>query len=167
MDSNQLTMWFIAATTVAVLVQLAILAALYGVARSTSKKVEAIAEEIHGRALPLLDSVQALVDANRANVDTLVANAADASKLVKGQLERADQTITVVLDRTRARFEQADDMVERTMGRVEHATNTVKRTVDTPVRHINGVVQGIAVGLSALFGRRPNGRVVTKEDHFI
>src|ERR1051325_2967608 len=92
------------------------------------------------RALPLLDSVQALVNANRANVDTIVANAAETSKVVRGQLERADQTITVILDRTRANFERADDMVERTMVRVENATSTVRRTVDVPVRHINGVV---------------------------
>jgi ElaB/YqjD/DUF883 family membrane-anchored ribosome-binding protein len=167
MDTNQLTMVFIAVTSVAVLLQLAILAALYGATRKTSKKVEAIADEIQSRALPLLDSIQAMVDANRANVDTLIANAAETSKVVKGQLERADQTITVILDRTRSHFERADDMVGRTMDRVEHATDTVRRTVDTPVRHINGVMQGIAVALSTLFGRRPNGRVVTKEDHFI
>jgi ABC-type transporter Mla subunit MlaD len=167
MDANQLTMIFIAVTSVAVLLQLAILAALYGATKRTSKKVEAIAEEIHGRALPLLDSIQALVDANRANVDLIVANTAETSKVVRSQLDRADQTVTVILDKTRAHFERADEMMGRTMDRVEHATTTVRKTVDTPVRHINGVMQGIAVGLSTLFGRRPNGRVVTKEDHFI
>ena len=167
MDTNQLIMVFIAVTSVAVLLQLAILVALYGATRKTSKRVEAIADEIQGHALPLLHSVQAMVDANRANVDTIVSNAAETSKVVKNQLERADQTITVILDRTRSHFERADDMVRGTMDRVEHATDTVRRTVDTPVRHINGVVQGIVVGLSTLLGRRPNGRVVTKEDHFI
>jgi phage terminase large subunit-like protein len=167
MDTNQLLMVFIAVTSVAVLLQLAILIALYGATRKTSKRVETLADEIESRALPMLDSVQALVNANRANVDTIIANAADTSKVVKGQLERADQTITVILDRTRSHFERADRMMNSTMNRVEHATDTVRRTVDTPVRHINGVVQGIAVGISTLIGRRPNGRVVEKEDHFI
>jgi phage-related protein len=167
MDTNELLMVCIAVTSVAVLLQLAILIALYGATRKTSKKVEAIAEEIQTRALPLLDSVQTMISANRANVETIISNTAETSKLVKGQLERADQTITVILDRTRSHFERADDMVGRTMDRVEHATDTARRVVDTPVRHINGVVQGIAVGLSTLFGKRPNGRVVQKEDHFI
>lgn len=160
-------MIFIAVTSAAVVLQLLILVALYVATKKTSKRVETIAEEIHGRAMPLLDSVQALVDANRANVDTIVANTAETSKVVRAQLDRADQTVTVILDRTRAHFERADEMMGRTMDRVEHATSTVRRTVDTPVRHINGVMQGIAVGLSTLFGRRPNGRVVNKEDHFI
>src|SRR5689334_15515091 len=125
MDTNQLTMVFIAVTSVAVLLQLAILIALYGATRKTSKKVEAIAEEIQSRALPLLDSVQAMVDANRANVDTIVSNTAATSKVVKGQLERADETITVILDRTRAHFERADHMVNRTMDTVEQARDTV------------------------------------------
>jgi methyl-accepting chemotaxis protein len=167
MDTNQLLMVFIAVTSVAVLLQLAILIALYGATRKTSKHVEELADKIQTRGLPLIDSVQELVNANRANVDTIVANVAETSKVVKGQLERADQTMTVVLDRTRAHFERADQMFGRTIDRVEHATDTVRRTVEPPVRHINGVVQGIAVGLSALFGRRPNGRVVQKEDHFI
>jgi methyl-accepting chemotaxis protein len=167
MDTNQLLMVFIAVTAFAVLLQLVILIALYGATRKTSKRVEAIADEIQTRALPLIDSVQAMIGANRSNVDTIIANVADTSKVVKDQLHHAEQTIAVVLDRTRARFERADEMVSRTMNSVEHATDTVRRTVDTPVRHINGVMQGIAVGLSALFGKRPNGRVVEKEDHFI
>ena len=166
MDTNPIMALF-AAITAAVVLQVAILAALLVAMRKTSQRVEAIASEIQSHALPLLQSVQALVDANRANVDTIVANTAETSKVVRGQLERADQTITVILDRTRANFERAEDMMGRTMDRVEHATDTVRRTVDTPVRHINGVVQGIAVALSTLFGRRPNGRVITKEDHFI
>src|ERR1700760_1332573 len=115
MDTNQLLLVFIAITSIAVLLQLAILVALYTATRKTSKRVEAIADEIQGRALPLLDAVQSMVDTNRANVATLVANAAETSKLLKSQLERADQTLTVILDRTRSHFERADDMVNRTM----------------------------------------------------
>jgi methyl-accepting chemotaxis protein len=163
---NQLTV-FIAVTAAAVVLQLIILIALFVAMRQTAKKVESIATELHGRALPLIDSVQSAIDANRAHVDTIIANTADTSKLVKSQLERVDATITDVTARVRARCARADDMVERTMDSVEHAGQTVRRTVDIPVRHINGVLQAVAVAVSTLIGRRPNGRVVQKEDHFI
>ncbi len=151
---NTLLIVFIIVTSVAVVIQMAILAALYMSTKKTSAKVEALAEDVQKRAAPVLDAAHTLLVDNREKLDTIVDNVAVSSTTVRNQLERLDTTVTDVVDRTRLQVIRADELVTRTMDRMEETTDLVHHTVISPVRQLAAVIRGATVFMDTFFGRR-------------
>jgi len=164
---------FIYATAVAVILQMFILLGLALSVRKTSAKVEKLASEVQGRALPILSSAETIINESRGKIDIVMNNLVAVTGSLKMQMDRLDATVSDVVDRTRLQVIRADDLVTRTLDRVEETTEIVQNTVVSPVRQISGIVQGVSVGLSAFFGhnrnrrRRPNSRVTQDEELFI
>lgn len=161
---------FIYATAVAVILQMIILLVLLISLRKTSAKMEALAGEIHGRAMPMLASAESLLSDSRGKVEIVMGNLVATTTTLKTQMDRLDVTINDIVDRTRLQVIRADDIVTRTLDRVEQTTEIVQHTVVSPVRQISGIVQGLSVGVSAFFGhnrrRRPT-RATQDEELFI
>ncbi|MBV9608589.1 MAG: hypothetical protein JO187_03435, partial [Acidobacteria bacterium] len=106
---------FIYATAVAVILQMFILLGLLIAVRKTSSRLEALATEVHGRAMPILASAETILADSKDNVRTIVKNLTDTTTLVKGQIERVDVTVTDIVDRTRLQVIRADEMISRTL----------------------------------------------------
>src|SRR5438270_6623892 len=143
---------FTAVTTAAVVLQAVVLVAIFISLRKTGGRVETLAAEVRGRALPAINTAQAIMDDSRDKLDAILTNAQTTSSLVRGQVERLDATVGDVIDRARVHVIRADEMVTQTLNRVEEARQTVN-TVASPVRQISGIVQGVSVGLDAFFRR--------------
>ena len=159
---------FIYATAVAVILQMIILLVLVISMRKTSAKLEALAGEIYGRAVPILTSAESLLNDSRGKVELIMGNLVSTTNTLKTQMDRLDATVNDIVDRTRLQVIRADDIVTRTLDRVEQTTEIVQHTVVSPVRQISGIVQGLSVGVSAFFGhnrRRP--RATQDEELFI
>ena len=151
---NTFLVIFVIVTSVAVVLQMAILAALYASTKKTSAKVEALAEDVHKRAAPVLDAAHTLLVDNREKLDTIVDNVAVSTTTVRNQLQRLDTTVTDVVDRTRLQVIRTDELVTRTLDRVEETTDLVHHTVISPVRQLSAVMRGVNVFLDTFFGRR-------------
>jgi len=164
---------FIYATAVAVILQMFILLALLISVSKTSSRVQKLANEVHGRALPILSSAETIINESRGKIDIVMNNLVAVTGTLKTQIDRLDATVSDVVDRTRLQVIRADDLVTRTLDRVEETTEIVQNTVVSPVRQISGIVQGVSVGLSAFFGhnrtrrRRANSRATQDEELFI
>jgi hypothetical protein len=153
--------WFIGLTAVAILIQAGILFALYLTVRKTTTRMEALAGEFKTKTLPAVETAQALLVDVRPKVDQIMTriadiadNAQDSAKMVRGQMERLDSTISDVLDRTRLHVIRADELVGRTMDKVEETTDTVHRTVLSPLRQVSGLMQGVSAGLEFFLGQK-------------
>jgi len=163
---------FIYATAAAVVLQMFILLALLISMRRASSRLEALATEVHGRAMPILAATDAILTNSKQNLETITANLAETTTMLKGQIERVDVTVTDIVDRTRLQVIRADEMISRTLDRVEETTEIVQHTVVSPVRQISGIVQGLSVGIGAFLGqqrrrRRRNGAAGQDEELFI
>ncbi len=164
---------FIYATAVAVILQMLILLSLAISLRKTSVKVEALASEVHGRAMPILSSAETIINDSRGKIDIVMANLVATTGTLKTQMDRLDATVNDIVDRTRLQVIRADDIVTRTLDRVEQTSELVEHTVVSPVRQISGIMQGLSVGVSAFFGhnrsrrRRAGARVTQDEELFI
>lgn len=170
--------WFIGLTSVAILIQAGILFALYLTVRKTTTRMEALAGEFKTKTLPAVETAQAMLVDVRPKVDQIVArvaeiadNAQDSARMVRGQLERLDSTVSDVIDRTRLHIIRADELVGRTMDKVEETTETVHRTVVSPLRQMSGLMQGVSAGVEYFLGqkrRRPrDGMGVPQDELFI
>ena len=79
---------FIICTAIAVIIQAGILVALFVVVRKTSGRVEKMAAEVNSKALPLVDSTQALLVEVKPRVTDIMANAEQAVRTARSQVER-------------------------------------------------------------------------------
>ena len=161
---------FIYATAVAVILQMFILLSLAVSVRKTSAKLEKLTGEVHGRAMPILNTAESILNESRGKIDTVMSNLVVATGTLKTQMDRLDATVNDIVDRTRLQVIRADDIVTRTLDRVEQTSELVEHTVVSPVRQISGIMQGVSVGLSAFFGhnrsrrRRANAARVTQDE---
>ena len=170
MDDNLLR-FFIAVTTLAVVVQAGILVGLYLAVRQSMAKMEALATEVKNKTLPTVETVQNILVELRPKIDVISVNAAESSNLVRNQLARIDATLTDALDRTRLQVIRADELLNRTMDRVEETSDAVHKTVISPLRQVNGLVSAISTGVDVFLGhkrRHPkNGAGVPQDEMFI
>jgi hypothetical protein len=168
---DKLVPLFIIFTAVAVMIQAGILVALFVVVRKTTGRVEKIASEVSTKALPMIETTQALLVEVKPRVTDIVVNAEESARIARTQMERLDATVSDIVDRTRLQVIRADELVNRTMDRVEETTDIVHRTVVSPIRHLSGLVQGVSAGLEFFLGRKRrqsrDGMGVPQDELFI
>jgi len=172
--NETLLMVFIGVSSLAIIIQACILFAMYAATKKTAEQVEKLATEVRTKALPAVESVQALVVNNKDRVEEIIENLAAATTTARSQLVRIDATLNDVLDRTRLQVIRADELATSTMDKIEETTDLVQHTIVTPVRRISGVMTAVSTGLGMFVaGRkaRKNGgqpaRGAQSEDMFI
>lgn len=168
---ENLTPIFIAITGAAVLLQAGLLAAMYLAMRKTSTKLESIAEEMKNKSLPTIDNAQLLltelyplvqelrpkIQVLSEKIGVISDNVSDISTTVRSQVHRAEATVNDIIDRTRLQVIRTDEMVTRTLDRVESASEAVHKTVVSPVRQVQGVIQGISAGVDFFLHQKNRG----------
>jgi hypothetical protein len=168
---DKLVPLFIIFTALAVMIQAGILVALYVAVRKTSGRVEALATEVTTKALPTIQTAQAMLLELRPRVEDIVVNFEESARIARAQMERLDATVSDIVDRTRLQVIRADELVNRTMDKVEETTDMVHRTVVSPIRQLSGLVQGLSAGLEFFLGRKRrqprDGMGVPQDELFI
>lgn len=169
--NDTLLKFFIAVTSIAVVVQAGILVALYFSVRQRGARMEALATEVKNKALPAIETVQNILVELRPRIEVMSVNFSESSTLVRNQLARIDATLTDALDRTRLQVIRADELLNRTMDKVEETSEIVHQTVISPLRQVNGLLAAIGTGLEVFLGqkrRQPkNGAGVPQDEMFI
>jgi methyl-accepting chemotaxis protein len=145
---------FVALTGIAVLLQAVILAALYFAMRKSSARMEALAVEVKTKALPSLETAQAILTELRPKLTVIADNLTETTHSVRSQVERMDATVNDVVDRARLQIIRGDELLTRTLDRVEETSDIVHNTVVSPVRQFAGLIQGVTAGIEFLLGNR-------------
>ncbi len=145
---------FIIAMSVAVIVQLGILAALYLNVKQTSARMEALVTDFHRRASPVLDSAGAILSDSQGKLRVVTDNLVATTSSIRYQVAQMEDTLGDALDRTRVNIIRVDQMVARSLDRVEETTELLQGSIIGPVRQLAGLVAGLSVGLQTLFRRR-------------
>ena len=149
---------FIAVTSIAVVLQMLILAGMFFTMRKSAARMESLANEVKSKALPAIEQAHAMLAEIRPQVSVILDNVNHSTTLVRGHVTRLDATVNDALDRTRLQVIRADELITRTLDKVEDTTEAVQSTVMTPVRQFSGIMAGISTGLSFLLGRQRNGQ---------
>jgi len=168
-------MVFIAVTAAAVLLQAGILTALYLAVRKSTARMEAVALELKTKAVPTLESAEAMLTELRPRLTVIADNLMETTISVRSQVERVDATVSDAVDRARLQVIRADELLSRTLDRVEETSDVVHQTVISPVRQFSGLIQGVTAGIEFLLGgrgRRNGGsrearRAVPQDEMFI
>lgn len=163
--------FFIVAMSLAVIIQVGILFALYMSVKQTSEKVTRIAEDFQRKSDPILTRVQIMVDDVQPRLSVIVANAAEITELARGQAHKADRVMTEAVDRLRLQVIRADQILTGALETVEETGVQFRRSILAPVQRMTAVVRGIQAGLEFFRGRQrgsaPHSRASNEEELFI
>jgi hypothetical protein len=151
---ENLTPLFIALTGAAVMLQAGVLVAMYLAMRKSSSRMEALAVEVKTKALPTLETAQAILTELRPKLAIIAENLTETTLSVRAQVERMDATVDDVVDRARLQIIRTDELLTRTLDRVEETSEMVANTVVSPVRQFSGIIQGVTAGIEFLLGNR-------------
>ncbi len=145
---------FTAVTAVAVLLQTAILGALYFSVKKTNEKLTRSVEDMRRQVEPILGRVQSLLDDIQPRVSAMVANATEVTEIARGQAYKVDRVFTEAVDRLRIQVLRADQMLTGFLETIEQTGTELKSTVWEPVRQASAMISGVKAGLEFFRGQR-------------
>ncbi len=156
--------------SIALVVQGAMLIALFVEIRATNKKVNGLVTDLHTRVGPILTRAQILLDDTQPKISNMVADAAHIVYLTRGQAQKMDRVLTDATDRLHGQLNHVDRILTGTLEAVEDAGAQFKSSVWRPMQKASAIVQGIKVGLDLLRSRRSrrsDGPLEQEEELFI
>ncbi len=145
---------FIAATAVAVILQTAILAALYLQLSRRLEQTHRILNDLQNRVGPILTRVQILLEDTQPRITEMVSDAAHVVYLFRNQAQKVDRIFTDATDRLRGQLVHADRILTGTLEAVEDAGSQFRKSFFGPIQKASALVQGIKVGLDFFRSRR-------------
>jgi uncharacterized protein YoxC len=145
---------FVVVAAVAIVIQVALLSALFFEMRRTMERLDAFTSDLQNRVGPILTRVQLLLDDTQPKVSELVADAAHVVYLARSQAQKMDRVFTEASDRLRGQLVTVDRIITGALETVEDAGTHFRRNVWRPMQKVSAVVTGIKVGLDLLRSRR-------------
>ena len=153
MNSTALTV-FIAITAAAVVLQALSLLGLYLTVRERSAKMETTVSDLQRRLTPLIENARDILADATPKLKEATSDLAEVSATLKTQAITLGDTAVEMAIRARNKVVQADEMLTRTLERVERTTGAVQNSVLSPVRRVNGILQGLSVGIGAFLNQK-------------
>ena len=164
-----MTSWlaaFVAITGLAVLLQAAVLAAMYFQMRQATRRIESIAADLQEKVTPILSRIQILTEDVQPRISTMVSDAAEITHLARSSAQRMDRAFTELLDRLRLQLVHADQILTGALEAVDQAGTQIRKTVLGPMQSASAVIRGIQTGLEFFRTsrrRRPEGSAQAHE----
>ena len=149
---------FVCVAAAAILLQAAVLVAMFLQMRRTTERMERFTSDLESRLTPILTRVQILLEDTQPKISEMVADAAHVVYLARAQAQKVDRVFTEASDRLRGQLVRADRIVTGALEAVEDAGSKFSHNVWRPVRQVSALMQGIKVGIDLLRSRRGRRR---------
>jgi len=146
--------FFSIVAAIALVVQVAILIALFLQLKRTTESINKMVTDLHQRMGPILTRTQMLLDDTQPRITNLVEDAAHVVYLARTQAQKMDKVFTEASDRLRGQMVKADRILSGAMEAVEDAGIQVRRSFLGPMQKASALVHGIKIGLDVLRSRR-------------
>ncbi len=137
---------FVIVAAVAIVVQMAILFAIYKSMKESSSRMQAFTIRMEDKVTPVLSTAQAILIDAQPKVSDVTANLAEATATMRVQVANIGEATEEIVERVRIQAARVDDLISGTVERIE----LVQNTVITPVRRIQGIIQALQAGIGFL-----------------
>jgi len=139
--------FFIIVACVAIIMQALILAGMFLAMKKTSDQVIRVSSEINTKLLPVLEKTNYLLEDSRARFSSVVAETAEIVHLARNQANRFDRVVAEGMELLRGQIVRADQVITGVLDSVEEAHANVRRSVTGPVAQVAAVLRGLKAGL--------------------
>ena len=149
---------FVVVTSVAVVIQAAILVGMFSQIRALSARLLTVMDELHTKVTPVIERVDDLLRETKPQIVSMVSDASEVVGIARSQAQKVDRVLTETLDRTRIQLIHMDQLLTGLLETIEETGSSIRKTVSGPVRQATAIIRGIKIGLDVLrTGRRPAG----------
>lgn len=157
--------FFVIVAAVAIVLQAAILFAIYKEVRQAQERITRVTAELYTRMDPVLVRLQVLVEDIQPRLSSIVADTSEITHLARGQAQKVDRIFSEAVDRLRMQIIHADHVLTGALEAVEEAGSKVRRTIWGPVQQASALIKGVKVGLDFFRSqRRPSDRTGEQPD---
>jgi len=138
---------FVAITGLAVLLQAAVLAAMYFQMRQATRRIEDIASDLQTRVNPILSKIQTLTEDIQPRISSMVSDAAEITHIARSSAQRVDRAFAEMIERLRMQLIHADQILTGALEAVDEAGTQIRKTILGPVQSASALIRGIQTGL--------------------
>ena len=162
--NSRLLMIFVGLVAVAMVVQaIAVIVLAVGAAKASKRALE-IADQLHAKVMPILDTTQSVIHDTAPKVKIITENLVEMSHVVRAKAQEFDATASDWNTKARVQGARVDGMVTSVLNTTAEISEALLRAVKVPVREFTGLVNGFKAGVDVLVGRakgfgrdKPNG----------
>jgi hypothetical protein len=151
--NSRLLMWFVGLVALALVVQAIVVVVMAVIAAKATKRALEIADQLHTKVMPLLDTAQTVFHDAAPKVKIITENLVETSHVVRSKAQEFDATASDLNMKARAQAARVDGMVTSVLNTTAEISETLQRAVKVPVREFTGIVNGFKAGVDVLVGR--------------
>lgn len=145
---------FVVVATVAIIVQMGILVAMYLQFRTTTRQMHQIASDLQRKIDPILVRVNRVLENSEEKISSIVTDAAEMTRTARAQAQKVDRVVTEALDRMRAQIIRVDTILTGALETIEDAGVKFRRSFLGPLQNASAVLKGIKTGIDFIRGQR-------------
>lgn len=139
--------FFVIVACAAIIMQALILAGMFLTMKKTSDHVIRVSSEINTKLLPVLEKTNFLLEDSRTRISSVVADTAEIVHIARNQANRFDRVLGEGMELLRGQIVRADQVITGVLESLEEAHTSVRRTVSGPVAQVAAVIRGLKAGL--------------------
>ena len=155
---------FIIIAAVAIVVQMAVLVAMFLQLKMSMQEFTRIANDLQGRVDPILLRVNRILEDSEERISSVMGDTAEITRIARGQAQKVDRVVTEGLERLRVQVIRADQILTGALEVVDEAGTKFRNTLWGPIRQASAVMKGIKVGLDLLRNVRGERRAAVDTD---
>jgi hypothetical protein len=149
---------FIVIAAIAIVVQMAILLALFLQVKGAIQNFTRIATQLQARIDPILLRTNRILEDSEDRIASIMGDAAELTRVARSQAQKVDRVFTDTIDRLRIQVTRADQILTGTLEVIEEAGTSFREKLWQPVHQASAVLKGFRAGLDFIRGyqrRRP------------
>lgn len=157
---------FIVVATIAIVIQMAILLAMFVQMRMAVRQFTRIAMQLQTRIDPILLRTNRILEDSEDRIRSIMGDAAELTRLARSQAQKVDRVFTDAVERLRLQVMRADQILTGTLEVIEDAGSTFRSKLWQPFQQASAVLKGVKAGLDFIRGqrRRPEPDSVTQDE---
>jgi hypothetical protein len=143
---------FIVIAAVAIVIQMAILTAMFFQMKAAIEKFTVITTDVKMRVDPILLRINRILEDSEDRIASIMGDSAEITRLARGQAQKIDRVFTDSLERLRVQVIRADQILTGALEVIEDTGTKVRKTLWAPVQQVSAVLKGVKVGIDVLRG---------------
>ncbi|MGA8145290.1 MAG: hypothetical protein WB987_15495 [Candidatus Acidiferrales bacterium] len=157
---------FVVIAAVAIVIQMAILVAMFVQMKTAIEQFTRIATDLQNRIDPILLRSNRILEDSEDRIASIMGDAAEITRVARGSAQKIDRVFTDAVERLRVQIIRADHILTGTLEVVEESGAKFRRTLWTPIQQASAILKGMKVAIDMIRGqnRRPESDAATQDE---
>jgi hypothetical protein len=149
---------FIIIATIAIVIQMAILLAMFVQMKMAIENFTRIANDLQARIDPILLRVNRILEDSEDRIASVMGDASEITRIARSQAQKVDRIFTDAVERLRIQVIRADQILTGALEVVEDAGTKFRKTLWGPIHQASALLKGLKVGLDLIRGQQQRRR---------